>query len=155
MKGTWNLDPIYLGFDDPAFEADMAALKDAVKRVGEFAANLENAEPAEGLRTGIALEEEITALVEKLALFASLRQSANTKDADAGSRMGQIMAILSATAAPSAAFKEWASKLPNLMELVQADPQLQEYGYLFANMQKSSRYLLAGQGEKIMAMMGT
>ena len=27
MNEIWNLDPIYKGFDDPAFEADMASLK--------------------------------------------------------------------------------------------------------------------------------
>ena len=153
MKGTWNLDPIYLGFDDPAFGKDMEALRDAVEQITVFAQSLETADPAEGLRKGIALEEEITDLAEKLLGFASLRQSVNTKDADAGSRMGQIMAILSATAAPEAAFKDWASKLPDLMELVNNDPKLQAYSYLFTNMQLSSRYLLPGQGEKIMAMM--
>ena len=154
MKGTWNLDPIYLGFDDPAFSKDMEALRNAVEQITAFAQSLEAADPAEGLRKGIALEEEITDLAEKLLGFASLRQSVNTKDPDAGSRMGQIMAVLSATAAPEAAFKDWASKLPNLMELVEADPKLQEYKYLFSNMQLSSRYLLPGMGEEIMAKMG-
>ena len=154
MKGTWNLDPIYLGFDDPAFLQDMEQLRNAVDRMEQFAQNLEGTDPAETLRTGIALEEEIYALVEKLANFAQLRQAANTKDPEAGSKMGQIMAIFSAFAAPEAAVKAWASKLPNLMELVNADPQLQEYSFLFANMQLSSQYLLPGQGERIMAMMG-
>ena len=153
MKGTWNLDPIYLGFDDPNFEADMTALKEAVEAVGAFAAGLESAEPLEGLRNGIALEEKISALAERLILFASLRQSANAKDADAGSRMGQLMAILSATAAPEAAFKDWAAKLPNLMELVEGDENLKDYTYMFQNMQKNSKYLLPGQSEKILAMM--
>ena len=153
MKGTWNLDPIYLGFDDPAFEADMAALKEAVEAVGAHAAALETAQPLEGLRKGIALEEKISALAEKLILFASLRQSADAKDADAGSRMGQLMAILSATAAPEAAFKDWAAKLPNLMELVEGDESLKDYTYMFQNIQKNSKYLLPGQSEKIMAMM--
>ena len=153
MKGTWNLDPIYLGFDDPAFENDMAAMKDAVDRIVAFAPTLQNADPVEGLRTGIALEEEIAALAEKLFGFASLRQSVNTKDAEAGSRLGQLMAMLSVTAEPEAIFKDWAAKLPNLMELVENDEQLKVYSYLFANIQKSSKYLLGGQCEKIMAMM--
>ena len=153
MKGTWNLDPIYLGFDDPTFEQDMRSLRQTVKRMKEFTDALPEADPAEALRTGIALEEEVSALARKLAGFASLRQSANTKDAEAGSRMGQIMAMLSATAAPEAAFKDWATKLPNLMELVNADPQLQEYNYLFTKMKESSQYLLSGQCEQIMAMM--
>ena len=153
MKGTWNLDPLYLGFDDPQFEADLQALAEKVKQITEFAAKLETTDPAEGLHTGIALEESLSALAGKLAGFASLRQSANTKDAQAGSKMGQIMALLSGTAGPEAAFEEWASKLPNLMELVQADPFLQEYEYLFANMKESSLHLLPGMGEEIRAKM--
>ena len=27
MKETWNLDPIYRGFEDPAFAADLEKLK--------------------------------------------------------------------------------------------------------------------------------
>ena len=153
MKGTWNLDPIYLGFDDPAFENDMAAMKDAVDRIVAFAPTLQNADPVEGLRAGIAMEEEVAVLAEKLFGFASLRQSVNTKDAEAGSRLGQLMAMLSVTAEPEAIFKDWAAKLPNLMELVENDEQLKVYSYLFANIQKSSKYLLGGQCEKIMAMM--
>ena len=153
MKGTWNLDPIYLGFDDPAYAADMEAMKGAVERIVAFSQTLEGADPIQGLRTGIALEEEISALAGKLAGFTQLRQAANTTDPEAGSRMGQIMAILSATAAPEAAFKDWASKLPGLMELVKGDPELKDYEYLFANMQLFSCYLLPGQGEQIMAMM--
>ena len=29
MNGLWNLNPIYTGFEDPAFEQDLQTLKDA------------------------------------------------------------------------------------------------------------------------------
>ena len=32
MNEVWNLDPIYKGFEDPAFAADLAALKTAYSR---------------------------------------------------------------------------------------------------------------------------
>ena len=32
MNEVWNLDPIYRGFDDPAFEADLASAKEAIAR---------------------------------------------------------------------------------------------------------------------------
>ena len=35
MNEVWNLDPIYKGFDDPAFEADLARGKE---KMAEFAA---------------------------------------------------------------------------------------------------------------------
>ena len=41
MNEVWNLDPIYHGFDDPAFERDMQALKASVSGLETFARTLE------------------------------------------------------------------------------------------------------------------
>ena len=153
MNEFWNLDPLYKGFDDPAFETDMAKLKDEVAKIMAFAEALPTLEPIDGLRRGIALQETFSELVNKLAGYASLRQAANTRDGEAGSRMGQVMALYSGVAAPFAAFKDWASKLPNLMELVEGDESLKDYTFLFKNMADSSRYLLPGIGEAVMAKM--
>ncbi len=154
MNAVWNLDPIYKGFDDPAFEADMNALKEAVTKINAFADTLAQVDPLTGLKQGIALQEQFADLVGKLAGYASLRQSADTKNPEAGSQMGRVMALYSGVAAPFAAFKDWATKLPNLMELVKGDEELKEYTFLFHNMKDSSKYLLPGIGEAIMAKMG-
>ena len=154
MNEVWNLDPIYKGFDDPAFEADLALAKEKLAAFTAFTATLAEADPAEALGCGIAMEEQLSELAGKLGLFASLRQSANTRDGEAASQMGRLMAVYSGMAAPEAAFKDWASKLPNLMELVSADEKLKDYTFLFEKMAESSRYLLPGMGEQIMARMG-
>ena len=153
MNEVWNLDQIYKGFDDPAFGADMETLKAEVANIQALADQLPAMEPLAGLKKGIALQERFSELLGKLALYASLRQSANTKDSAAGSQMGRIMGLYSGVAAPFAAFKEWASKLPNLMELVEGDSELKDYTFLFQNMAESSRYLLPGVGEAVMAKM--
>ncbi len=154
MNEFWNLDPIYKGFDDPAFEADMAALRQYVTDYNAFAGTLSTLEPLEGLRAGIAWEEKIADLVMKLAGFASLRQSTNTRDTEAGSRLGQIMQLISATAGSQTAWKQWATALPNLMELVKGDEELVVYAYLFENLLKDSTHLLGAQGEEICAKLG-
>jgi len=153
MNDVWNLTPIYEGFDDPAFEEDLKALKEKVAAFAAFTESLEAAESLEGLRSGIARQEEIQNTAMKLGTYASLRQAADTRNPEAGSQMGRVMAVLAALAAPMAAFESWASKLPNLMELVEADEILKEYRFLFANMADSSRYLLPGIGEAVMAKM--
>ena len=154
MNEVWNLDPIYTGFDDPAFEADMTSLKETAALISAFAGELPSMESAAGLRKGIELQEAFAALIGKLAGYSSLRQSANTLDPTAGSHMGRIMSVYSGIAAPFAAFKEWATKLPNLTELVAQDEFLKDYAFLFANMQKFSAYQLPGIGEAVMAKMG-
>jgi len=153
MNEFWNLEPIYRGFDDPGFEQDMEKLKQTVLDAQALAASLDTVEPLEGLHRGIALEEAVLELGDKLGSYAMLRQSANTRDGEAGSNLGRVMATLSGFAAPQAAFESWAAKLPNLMELVRADESLKEYGFLFENMVSSSRHLLSGLGEEIMAKM--
>ncbi len=151
MNEFWNLDPIYKGFDDPAFAADMAALKEQTKRLTEFAAELSDKEPLTGLKEGVALQEAFSDLVGKLAGYASLRQAADTKNPEAGSRMGQVMQLYSGVAAPMAAFREWATKLPNLMELVEQDEDLKHYTHMFHNMADAAKYQLPGVAEAVMA----
>ena len=151
MNEVWNLNSIYTGFDDPAFEKDLAALKEQVTAFAAFTASLATTDPMEGLRGGIAREEEIQNTAMKLGTYASLRQAADTRNPEAGSHMGRVMAVLAGLAAPMAAFESWASKLPNLMEQVESDEILKEYRFLFANMADSSRYLLPGIGEEVMA----
>ena len=153
MNEVWNLNPIYQGFDDPAFAADMEAFRVGVEKIKDFAEKLTGMDPLEGLKQGIALQEDLTVLAGKLFLYPSLRQSADTRDSEAGSKMGQVMALYSGVAAPMAAFKDWASKLPNLMELVAGDPDLKDYTFMFENMADSARYLLPGVGEAVMAKM--
>ena len=153
MNEVWNLDRIYKGFDDTAFTTDFNNLKAQVDGYAAFTSTLSQTEPVQGLREGITYEEQITKLASKLAGYAGLRQAANTRDTEAGSQMGRIMSVLSAVATPQATFHAWAAKLPNLSELIKADPVLSDYEFLFANIVDSSRYLLSGRGEEIMARM--
>ena len=153
MNEVWNLDPIYKGFDDPQFEADLTRVKELVAEYAAFAQNLAETDPTAGLVKGIAMQEEITYLVGKLAGYSNLRQSTNTRDSEAGSNMGRVMAVLSGMASPRAAFQNWAAALPNLMDLVRAEESLKDYEYLFSNIADSSRYLLPGIGEEVMAKM--
>ena len=153
MNEVWNLDPMYRGFDDPAFAADLAKLKTMTEDYAAFAGRLPEMDALAGLKEGIAWEENLTDLGRKLAIYAQLRQAADTRNSECGSRLGQILQMFSATAGPEAAWKEWAAKLPDLTELVQRDEVLKEYTFLFANLQKESTHLLGSLGEEISAKM--
>ena len=151
MNEVWDLNVIYAGFEDPRYEADLNKLKEQAAAYTAYTAALADKLPAEALKTCILLEEEITLLANKLAEYAMLRQSADARDAQAGSQIGRVMAVVSSLAAPQAAFKDWASKLPDLMALAAEDDILKEYTFLLENLAKSSKYLLSGQAEAVMA----
>ncbi len=153
MNEVWNLDLIYKGFDDPAYGQDLDKLTQNVAAFDKLAQDLANQDPLQGLKTGILLEEEISLLANKLVEYASLRQSADARDAEAGSMIGRVMAVYSGLAAPEAAFQNWAAALPNLPELAAQDEVLREYTHMLENMQKDSRYLMDGKSEAVMAKM--
>ena len=153
MNERWDLDRIYTGFDDPVFEADVEKAKQKLSQFAEFAANLGKCEAKQTLKEGLALEEALEELVGKLGLYASLRQSANTRDSEAASQMGRLMALYSGMAAPGAAFEEWISKLTDLDAIIESDEMLKEYRFMLGRIVDSSRYLLPGRGEEIMARM--
>ena len=151
MNDVWNLDPIYLGFDDPAFAEDLTRLQGILEELKAFSQDLNAMEPTQGLRRGLALQEELSRVAWKLATFAELKQAANTLDAQAGSQLGRILGICSESAGPIAAFQSWAAAIPNLSELASEDDFLREYRFLLENLSDSSRYLLPGLGESIAA----
>ena len=153
MNGQWNLEVLYKGFDDPQYIADFEKMEQQLKDFAAFAQQLDTLVPAEALHMSIEKQENLEEIIMKLVSYASLRQSANTRDEEAGSQMGRIMAAYSSVAGPMAKVKDYTSKLPNLQELVNADPFLQPYSFMFENILKSSKYLLPDRGEEIMARM--
>ena len=151
MKDVWNLDRIYRGFDDPAFAADMDTLRALVKQYNAFAEGLESMDALAGLRQGIELEEKLMQLFMKLISYAQLRQSVSTRDSECGSRLGQVMQLLSAIAGAEATWKAWAAKQEGLMDIVAGDELLKEYTFRFENLRKESVHLLGSLGEEIAA----
>ena len=151
MNERWNLDVIYKGFDDPEFASDLQELKNAIAAFAELTKNLEEKAPLDGLKEGTIFQEKISDLGMKLAEYAMLRQSADARDAEAGSQMGRVMAALSETAGAEAAFQNWVCKIPDLSELVAGDACLAPYAFRFAKMEKSSRYLMSSQAEEVAA----
>ena len=153
MNDVWNLDTVYTSFDDPRFEADLAEGKQKIEAFTALTASLTGREPLEALKEGILLQEDISLLAQKLGMYASLLQYADSRNTEAQSQLGRLMGIFSTLAAPEAAFQEWAANLPDLMEIVESDELLQQYHFLFTKMKEHSRYLLGSRGEEIMAKM--
>lgn len=46
MNEVWNLDPIYQGFDDPAFARDVEALQLTLSQLEAFVKTLGETDPA-------------------------------------------------------------------------------------------------------------
>ena len=151
--GKWNLDVLYKGFDTEEYKCDLAKLEALIPEVIAFSDNCSSMSAEELLTGYIKRSEELNELIEKLAIYANLRYSANTRDTDAASMLGRIMQMISATAAPTAKVEKAISEIEDLDKVIASAPALSEYEYLIKNIKRDSRYLLSDKEETMFAKM--
>lgn len=151
--GKWNLDILYTGFDTEEYKNDLCKLEALIPELSAIAEGYANMSAEEFLTKYIKTNEELSETIEKLAIYANLRYSANTRDTDAASMLGRIMQMMSATAAPGAVIEKAISEIEDLEEVIDSTPALKEYKYLLMNVKRDSRYLLSDKEETILAKM--
>ena len=153
MNKQWDLTILYNGFDDPQMSEDMKAFDVAVNDIISFAGELESVDAKALLLKYIDLNTNLSALAEKLFIYANLRYSANTADNEAASMMGVLMGKISAVAAPSAAIDKAVSKIENIQDVIDSEPILKEHSYKILSIVKDSKHLLSDAEEALFAEM--
>ena len=151
--GKWNLDILYTGFDTEEYKSDLARLEELIPELSQVAEKSGKIPAAEFLTEYIKVNEELSELVEKLAIYANLRYSANTRDTEAASMLGRIMQSVSMTAAPAAVIDKAISEIEDLEGVIEMTPALHDYKYLLTNVKRDSLYLLSDKEETILAKM--
>ena len=151
MREVWNLDRLYAGFEDPAFARDLDTYEKTVDEFIRLADTLSAEQPLRGLKEAVRLLEQMALLGGKLSAYPRFRGAVNTGDNEATSWSGRIQAMGSRTAGAKAAFREWAGKLPNLMELVRGDEFLRDYDFYFSSMLSMSRHNLGVEAAGVSA----
>ncbi len=153
MERTWDLSVLYLGFDDPMYSEDMKTLESKIDEFAAYAEKTATAPHREVVKTYIELTEEMSYYIGKMMGYANLRYSANTRDNDAASAMGKLMALYSATAAPLAVFSNVIAGYQDLEEIIASDEKLEEHRYILTNIVRDSKYLLSDKEEAVFASM--
>ena len=153
MNKEWDLTPLYMGFDSEAFQADLAALKEAVKAFNAYAADLPETDRGAVIAGALRLQEKLAGLIMPLFEYAGLRAAVNTSDEEAVNAEAGLEKLLSDTSAAEAALKAYVGKTENLEELIAADPFLQDYAYLLRTTREDAKYVLDEKVEEALAKM--
>ena len=149
--GKWNLDILYKGFDTEEYKNDLQKLEELIPSLASLANKKDSMKADEFLTEYVRTNEQISELVEKLAIYANLRYSANTRDTDAASMIGRIMQSLSETAAPTAQIEKAISEIADLESIIDNTPALSEFKYKLTKIQRDSRFLLSDKEETMLA----
>ena len=153
MNYNWDLSILYSGFDDPKFFEDSKKLERGVGEIIAFADGAERYSPVELIEKYVSLNEEITDCAGKLIIFANLRYSVNTGDAEAASSVGKFLGMLSAIAAPVSKISKIIAGYEDLEEIISKSEKLTEHKYMLLNIKRDSKYLLADGEETVFAKM--
>lgn len=152
MNSEWSLDVLYKGFDDPKFISDFEKVDELIANYDKLALNAKNMDSKQVILDYIFANEEMDNLISDLFQFASLRSSANTKDAQAASFAGRLMNKLSATTSANVTLKRVIAQIDNLDELIQSDPILKEYEYMLHCIREDDKHMLDEKSEQIMSL---
>ena len=141
---NWNLDDLYLGFDDK-YQADLkkmdSLMENYIKHIeGE---RLDDISYIEGY---LALSEEMTKLIRTLASYASLRMSTDVTNQEALVYMSKIQQIGRKATAQNVLFTRYLKTI-DLDELAKQSTLINHYLFNLKKEQEEAEYLLSEKEE--------
>lgn len=150
MNDKWDLGILYDSFDSDEYRSDLASLDDSIGELSKLAEGAAALADEELLKAYVALSEELSSLTGKLYIYASLRYSADTADAEAASVMGRLMDKLGRTAASDTVLNQRIAAIGDLDAAIDR-AELGEYRYFLNNIKRDSKYLLSDREEALFA----
>lgn len=151
-KVSWNLDDIYRGPDDPAFEADIeTALAGARKFRQTYHGRVAQLD-AKGLYDAVSELERLTALLSRPSIFSVLRFATDTADPARGALRQRLTEMDTVFSSETLFFAlEWVGLDDEHAEKLIADPILQKYRHYLKAERRYRPYVLSEPEERILA----
>ena len=151
MYNEWSLDILYRGAEDPALEADLAALEATVAEYKTVIAGLDAADPVGSLRRAIDVKERMGLLTRRLGGFFSLRRSTNATDPLGAKYMTKIQALLAGNAKEHVLFEKFVGGIEDLEGVIARDEVLAQYTFYFSQIKQSLSHNLSDEAEAVFA----
>ena len=149
MEKRWNLDQLYLSFQDQSFLNDIETLKQMLEDMQEYS---QKEKTEDNLKSYLEQSNQFSDLVEKIYAFISLTMSSDTTNQDALKYSSVIENLLAGFADAQAKIDRWIGQFD--LDHIQ-DSYIQEHLFVLKETQEHNRYLLSDEGEKILAQMKT
>lgn len=153
MYDRWSLDVLYTGFDDPKFTSEFEQIDTYIEKFKTQAASLGTKDARTTAKECLQLIEDYQKIVNRLANYCSLRQNADTNDAESVSYLGRIIQKDNDTTPYATAINKYLSAICDLDEVIGDDEMLNDYSYYLHELQKSAKYLLSEEVETALGAM--
>ncbi len=151
MDGTWSLDALYKGYDDPALKEDLTRFETLIEKINEFSQTLDQNKPLQTLQKAVDYLERYQLLNRKLSAFGSLNQSANTTDPESTAYLGKLRQKMSESAKARSVIESFIASIEDLPALLEQDETLKDYSFYLSQIQSEGKYRLSDEVEEVIA----
>lgn len=152
-NGTWSLDVLYKGFDDPKLQKDFEALEKVCERIIELSNNLSKENRGQVIETGLKLFEEFSLLIADIYGYASLMQTVDTTNTECNKVIERVIKLMNSTTVAETLFNEYIAATDDLETVISENDFLKVYEYKLLNIKKDSKYILDAKVEDALAKM--
>ena len=153
MSTVWNLDVIYNGLTDPAYEEDVKAFEEAVASTAEVIEAAKTLGDVEKVETLLLQEEKVFDLYMKLMGYVELAQSVDTSNGDLMAQSSRLQKIYSCYAPYSTAIQKIYAGIENLDVVFAASEIAKEYAFRLKEMKEEAKYLFSDEVEAMITSM--
>ena len=153
MKTEWNLEVLYKGLDDPAYEADLKKCEQVVAEFAELVSASKEKKAEEVAEAILLKQEEMTDLVMKLFLYLELRQSVESENGDVMAHLNRVMRIYNGAAAAQAAEQKILAKIEDIDALGAKSKIVADYSFMLKEIKEKAKYLLSDDVEAMISDM--
>lgn len=158
LKERSEMDPAYewdlttLFADDAAWEAVLSEMGAKVKEASAFPGTLKD---AHSILSWLQWQTETSRRLNDVFCYASLRQSEDTRDGEAGSMYSRAFALcVQFESACAFAEPEILSLSEEKLESIVSDPCLKEFRFLLENMIRQKAHTLSSSEETLLSAFG-
>ncbi len=145
MQNTWDLSFLYKGFEDEAYQADLAKYPEMIARQKALlGADLPDLTKLEQL---FALDEELSALGDRLGTYAGLTLAADANNAAAAQYDDKLSIIGNERSLVWSAITRYVGGLDNLEELIAQSEQLQTIAFALREMKNDAKHVIPAEIE--------
>lgn len=146
---TWNLDPLYSGFDAPEFLNDMKTLEQEIRTFEAWIPDKDK--PIETALVYLASQESIQLLRDRLLQYCELSYTVDTSHPMAQKYLLRLEDLSARMTLPEIAFIVFLGVVPDFDSLINGNPYLQAHGFILSELKNHSRHLLSPREEILAA----
>ncbi len=155
MNLTWSLKELYESFNCDQFKNDMKKCDKLIENFNKWVGShsKEESDTVKVLEDYIKMESELYNTTFKIASYAQLILSVDSKNETALKNLEIVEQKLTVTAESEAKFEKWIGNIKNLDSVIEKSNLLKEHKFYLKEKSEKSKYLLGDKEEVIIAKM--